>query len=108
MSRHIIPGKNDNHQVVVGWDAPMGTFFGQVFDKNAHDEDDDLVFGVGQQFNEMPEIGPLLEAMAPHADISPMVIRVLENNKAAEGDKSAQGKARYATVMAMLRAAKEG
>lgn len=39
MSRHAIPGKNPAHDVVVGWDPPLQTYFCIILDPSK-DEDD--------------------------------------------------------------------
>lgn len=30
MSQHIIPGRRGYHEVLVGWDRPLGSFFAKV------------------------------------------------------------------------------
>ncbi|MCA1191353.1 MULTISPECIES: hypothetical protein [unclassified Saccharopolyspora] len=32
MSRHELPARSPEYDVIVGWDAPMSTFFGLVLD----------------------------------------------------------------------------
>jgi len=39
MNRHEIPAKNPVHQVFVGWDHPLLTFFVQVYDRIKLDDD---------------------------------------------------------------------
>jgi len=39
VSRYEVPAKDVNHNVVVGWDAPLNTYFAHVID-TLKDEDD--------------------------------------------------------------------
>ncbi len=41
MSRYVIAPHAAHHQVIVGWDPPMQTLFGQVFDTTVEEDDAD-------------------------------------------------------------------
>ncbi len=65
MSRHVIPnapGSPKTCETVVGWDAPLETFFATCFD-SAKPEDDSEVFWVGIERGELPTIGHLARAL---------------------------------------------
>ena len=47
MSRYTIPVLDEKHEVVVGWDAPLNTFFVQVYDHSIENEDEQLVIWEG-------------------------------------------------------------
>ena len=67
MSRYYIPGKVERHDVTVGWDAPMNTYFGQVIDKN--DETDTPKHWVGTRHGEIQSVDRLQKSMEPYAAI---------------------------------------
>ena len=77
MSRYQIPGKNPKHNVVLGWDNPLQTFFADVFD---NDEDNDCIFTVGcapswMDNHEVKDLVTLQKLLAPYANI-PQTIRL--------------------------------
>ena len=45
MSRHAITAKNPDLDLIIGFDPPLRHFFGQVFDRQAQANNDDLVAG---------------------------------------------------------------
>jgi len=94
MSRHTIPGLNPKHEVAVGWDAPMGTFFGLVSDPSLPVDHDDTVLWVGKGFNSIGTVDGLVDAMKAHATIPPDMIAKLADDRAREGDKSQEGRDR--------------
>lgn len=59
--------------VVVGWDNPMRTFFAQVYQEppanRPEDGPQELVW-VGLNYDEIKTLEPILQAVAPWADIS--------------------------------------
>jgi hypothetical protein len=71
MSRHIIPGRDPKHQVVVGWDRPCAGFFGQVIVPGETDDDeDDVVFWVGAGYpGQVPTVEDLALHLRPYAEI---------------------------------------
>ena len=67
MSRYEVPTRDEQYEVVVGWDPPLDTFFAQVFDHTHGHEDDGPVFEIGQRRGEVPTIERLGEALAHYA-----------------------------------------
>jgi hypothetical protein len=83
MSRHSIPTLHPHHDVVVGWDPPLRTFFAQVFDRNIEDEDDQIVMWVGADpgvFIDEPET--IRAAVRQYAVIYPAMMTLLRADKA--------------------------
>jgi hypothetical protein len=71
MSRHLIPSLNSNHEVYVGWDHPLLTYFGQVYDLSIEEEDERLVYWIGADPGQhIYEIEELAVRMRKYADIS--------------------------------------
>jgi hypothetical protein len=62
MSRRRVPGVNPAHEVWVGWDPPLRTFFGQVYDPD-RDEDENPVLWVGANPPWLREPSELAAAM---------------------------------------------
>lgn len=93
MSRHDIPALTPGYTATVGWDRPMGTFFGQVFDLAAPEDMDEVVFSIGQKFREVRTAEELRDAMAPYAIIEPSVLMALTADRYKDGDGAEQGKA---------------
>ena len=65
MSRHDIPAKRPGFTVVVGWDNPMSTFFAQVEDKTAGEDDDPVVLWLGGRHHEVLRPEDLVAPLAP-------------------------------------------
>lgn len=83
MSRHQIPGFDPMHEVVVGWDPPLMTFFVQVFDRSLP-EDHQCIHWVGADRPcEIEEIDDLVRAMRSYAIIDPDVRATLYYDKIA-------------------------
>ncbi len=79
MSRHSIPGRNADHDVVVGWDPPLQTYFAIVLDPTKDEEDaayNPLWLGA-DRFAEIDRVHDLQERLRPFADIEPAVMRQL-------------------------------
>ena len=66
MSRYIIPAHEARYHVVVGWDAPLATFFGEVWDPTVPDEDDDAacVLWAGAALGALPTVDALQACLA--------------------------------------------
>ena len=69
MSRYEVPTRNEQYEVVVGWDPPLDTFFAHVFDHTHGHEDDDPVFEIGQRRGAVPTVSALGEALASYATL---------------------------------------
>jgi hypothetical protein len=83
MSRIQIPAEdvlNDAHVVWVGWDSPLESFFGQVYDvlENHYGSglpqdgpDDPVIFWAGTScVGEIPTVPILVDVMSPYCKIS--------------------------------------
>ncbi len=69
MSRHEVPARKPGQKVFIGWDHPLLTFFGQVYDE-AVDEDENPVVWVGtSRLRGIYEIEDLVRVMGKHAVI---------------------------------------
>ena len=70
MSRYPVPAHDATTAVIVGWDPPLQTFFGQVMQPvTSVDEDDTCVVWVGTQPQEIPTVAQLCTHLHPYADI---------------------------------------
>ena len=79
MSRYPIAAYDPKYIVVVGWDAPMTTFFAQVEDLTINDEENDpIVFWIGDKDMAIPTISQLESEIAPYATISTEIIEQLQ------------------------------
>ena len=63
MSRYRVDHRDPHLEIYVGWDNPLRTYFGQVFDDRVPEDHNDCVFFVGKQEQELPSTGALYEAM---------------------------------------------
>jgi hypothetical protein len=68
MSRYPIEAKDPKYAVVVGWDNPLQTFFGQVIDKTS-DRDWDLKLWAGTNPREIGSIAELQDRLKEYAVI---------------------------------------
>lgn len=81
MSRHIIQNKVTG-DVIVGWDNPLNTFFCQIFDCDAYDEDEELILQIGQSFSEYCDIEKFKKELEKHNIIlTEEMIEILENDR---------------------------
>jgi hypothetical protein len=69
MSRYPIPAYDPNYFVVVGWDAPLTTFFAQVEDLTIDDKQAALLLWIGDSDLAIPTINQLQAEIAPYATI---------------------------------------
>jgi len=70
MSRHDLTPFNPAHETVVGWDPPLRTFFAQVLDTTADEEDANYeVLWIGTRFREVPDPATVIAAVAPFASV---------------------------------------
>ncbi len=68
MSRHFITPRNPRHEVIVGWDAPLDTYFVQVFDAAIDDTAIEApVAVVGQTLSEVRCVDRILQVVTLHA-----------------------------------------
>lgn len=52
MSRYTL-SVEDEREIVVGWDPPLGTFFAQIFGPDDEDGEENLVASIGQMPREV-------------------------------------------------------
>jgi hypothetical protein len=63
MSRYHVQHRDPHLDIYVGWDNPLRTYFGQVFDDRVPEDENECVYWVGKQEEELPSTGALYEAM---------------------------------------------
>ena len=81
MSRHRIAALEPAHEVYVGWDEPLGSYFGQVYDP-ARPEEENPIYWVGAgNPRQYPEIEGLARAMTQFAVIPMETVRTLFRDK---------------------------
>jgi hypothetical protein len=64
MSRHDF--SNGHARVSIGWDAPLASFFLQVWTGDGRDEDESLAIGLGAFYGEVRVPDPLLVVARRH------------------------------------------
>ncbi len=69
MSRHGLTPFNPAHEVTVGWDSPLQTFFVQVLDTAADEGDDYEVLWIGTSFGEVLDATAIVVAVRPFATV---------------------------------------
>ena len=59
MSRYKVPPHDFKPEAYVGWDNPMTTFFGYVYDLTLENDDEqsDLILSVGDEDMGSPQLG---------------------------------------------------
>ncbi len=84
MSRHELVPLNPAHEVAVGWDRPLHTFFAQVLDVEAdEDSDDRMILWIGADFGAVPDPATAVDAVRPFAVIPADLVQVLRIEWAA-------------------------
>lgn len=81
MSRHGIPAKDSKYQVVVGWDAPMRTYFAHVRDLNTGRRDPTLILWLGGTSDEIQSVSLLSTKLQDYATISDSMVETLWEDK---------------------------
>ena len=70
MSRHELDPLNPMHEVTVGWDPPLASYFAQVLDTAADEESDAReVLWIGTGFREVLSPAAVIAAVAPFATV---------------------------------------
>lgn len=70
MSRHDLIPFQPAHEVVVGWDPPLRTFFAQVLDTAAEERGDAYeVLWIGARFREVLDPAIVIVSVAPFAAV---------------------------------------
>lgn len=75
MTRRLIDGTDPALLVFVGWDQPLRSFFGQVYDPNLA-EDDNPVHWVGAEPPWLHTVDALADAMRSYATL-PLPLRAM-------------------------------
>lgn len=76
MSRHRIDGLKPGHEVYVGWDDPLQSYFGQVYAPGVRDREGPIHW-VGASPPWLREVSYLVTAMRPYAEVSTAIQRTL-------------------------------
>lgn len=69
MSRHDF--EDDRVRLTIGWDAPLATFFLQVWTGEEADEDDGPAIWLGTNYAEAPSPDPLIAVARRHVPALP-------------------------------------
>jgi hypothetical protein len=90
MSRYVITSDDTHFQVIVGWDAPLTTFFAQVFATTVEAEEDDAacVLWVGDDVQALTTVAALQNALQGYATMSPAIVARLQHDQATTPPRS--------------------
>lgn len=90
MSRYSIPAIHSEHQIVVGWDSPLASFFAEVIDQSleaaiergecSEDDVDPMLLWVGAIPGEIPTLEQLQSAIASFATIPNDIVEQLQSD----------------------------
>ena len=80
MSRYQILGRNPAHEVIVGWDPAIKSYFGQVFDPGL-DQEYNPVYTVGYQPGQIADLADLARLMERFADIDTEMLVMLTGDR---------------------------
>ena len=91
MSRYAISPNDRRFQVIVGWDAPLTTFFAQVFALTVDAEEDDAacVLWVGLEVQALTTVAALQDALQAYATLPAAVVAQLQHDQASTPPRSA-------------------
>ncbi len=85
MSRHELDPLNPVHEVTVGWDLPMETYFAQVFDTEGDEENGTYeVLWIGTDFREVLNPASVVAAVAPFASLPADLLGQLARDRRAD------------------------
>ena len=83
MSRYQLSATDGNHEVIVGWDNPLETYFINVRDtRTTEDEDDRFVLQRGNCRQEIPTVTDLIPLVSPYASVPEKVALALSRDYA--------------------------
>jgi hypothetical protein len=77
MSRHRIEALDAKHEVWVGWDRPLQTYFCQVYDTKLPEDENPILWLGADRPRQVREPDGLVRALKPYAELSPAIIRTL-------------------------------
>ena len=89
MSRYAIAPHDPRYEVVVGWDPPMQTLFGQVFVTTIEDDDTACMLWVGLEVQALTTVAALQDALQAYATLPTAVVAQLEHDQANTSPPSA-------------------
>jgi hypothetical protein len=89
MSRYVIAPQEAHYAVIVGWDPPMQTLFGQVFDTTVEEDDAACVLWVGLEVQALTTVAALQDALQTYATLSVDVVARLQHDQATTRPRSA-------------------
>ncbi len=89
MSRYTIAPHDARYQVIVGWDNPMQTLFGQVFETTVEDDDAACVLWVGLEVQAITTLAGLQDALQAYATLPAEVVARLQHDQARTPPRSA-------------------
>ena len=89
MSRYTIAPHDPRYEVIVGWDPPMQTLFGQVFVTTIEEDDTACVLWVGLEVQALTTVAALQEALQAYATLPAAVVAQLEHDQASTSPPSA-------------------
>jgi hypothetical protein len=81
MSHYTLEAAGPDHEVVVGWDNQLETFFAQVWD-NRNEEEESPVLWVGCRRGEVPSADLLAALVRPYAEIPEATLEQLQEDYA--------------------------
>lgn len=85
MSRHDLIPFDPVHEVVVGWDPGLATFFAQVLDTAASEESDAYeVLWIGTSLHEVLNPAAVIAAVAPFASVLADLLGQLARDRRAD------------------------
>ena len=89
MSRYEIESTNNNLEIMVGWDAPLNTYFCYVIDlnlqaklKESKEEEviDPVLLWVGTTYDEILTVGDLCDKIPDYVTIPPEILGNLKQD----------------------------
>lgn len=84
MSRHHLVALNPAHEVVVGWDRPLRTFFAQVTNVAADEASDErTVLWIGCATEAVSDPALAVHALQPYAVIPADLVQTLQGDWSA-------------------------
>ena len=89
MSRYSIAPHDPRYEVIVGWDPPMQTLFGQVFVTTIAEDDTACVLWVGLEVQALTTVAALQDALQAYATLPAAVVAQLEHDQASTSPPSA-------------------
>src|SRR5262249_26126111 len=84
ISRHELRGREPHISLTVGWDGRLETDFAEVVDEETYEYDEEPLFCAGCEYQELPSVDALAEAIAPYAEIPPSLCGELRRDRICE------------------------